>query len=339
MIYIRADANKTLGSGHIMRCLSIAGALSAKGEKVKFVTADHDSERLVAGKYEMICLDSKWDDLSIEEDRMKELLVKDSPDMLILDHYYADKEYVKKMASIVRLCVMEYNYPFREACDMLVDYAVGAEKKDVTFLLKPNGSALLGPTYAPLRSEFAGMPPKEISFRAGKVLISTGGGDPLGTAGLLVKAISEKKDYMPGTKFMILAGAYNPDLELLEEYSRSCDNIEILTGVSDMPSLMKKADIAVSAAGSTLYELCSCGTPTITYILADNQKINAMEFQKKDIMLYAGDCRNDPGAFAEGLLKMIRGLSEDVLLRKKLSMKMQKYVDGKGSERIARAIL
>ena len=101
--------------------------------------------------------------------------------------------------------------------------------------------------------------------------------------------------------------------------------------------LMKKCDIAVSAAGSTLYELCACGTPTITYVMADNQRAGSEQFEKQGIMLMnIGDCRNGAG-FTARLKRAVEELMKDNSnsLRLRLSGNMQRVVDGYGAYRIA----
>ena len=98
-----------------------------------------------------------------------------------------------------------------------------------------------------------------------------------------------------------------------------------------------EADVAVSAGGTTLYELCACGTPTITYSCADNQLNNVLQFQEDGLMAYAGDIRNT-NIFkkTEALLKR---LDDSYQLRKECSEKMQGLVDGNGSIRIAEELI
>ena len=97
---------------------------------------------------------------------------------------------------------------------------------------------------------------------------------------------------------------------------------------------MKKCDIAISAAGSTLYELCAVGVPTVAYSLADNQIVATEEFERLGIMLNAGDCRTNT-CFVENIEQFMNQLSDNKALREQLSSEMQKLVDGNGAERIA----
>lgn len=89
-----------------------------------------------------------------------------------------------------------------------------------------------------------------------------------------------------------ICGVYNRDYdELVEKYVDN-NNVMLLKAVENIDVYMRNADIAISAGGTTLYELCACGTPTICYSFADNQLDNVKRFSSDDIMIYAGDVRS-----------------------------------------------
>jgi spore coat polysaccharide biosynthesis predicted glycosyltransferase SpsG len=98
---------------------------------------------------------------------------------------------------------------------------------------------------------------------------------------------------------------------------------------------MKEADVAVSAGGSTLYELCAVGTPTITYAIADNQLDNVKQFKNDGLMPYAGDVRHDD--FVSNILKYMEAMVQTDY-RMEISAKMQMLVDGNGAERIVKEL-
>ncbi|MCD8398441.1 MAG: hypothetical protein LUD12_14900, partial [Lachnospiraceae bacterium] len=102
-----------------------------------------------------------------------------------------------------------------------------------------------------------------------------------------------------------------------------------------MKSLFDRADLVVSAGGTTLYELCACGVPTISYAIADNQLKNVYFFQKLNLIDYAGDARHDQ--IEDNVCNLI---SKQTYARRCFcSLEMQKYVDGKGSLRIAKELI
>ncbi len=115
-------------------------------------------------------------------------------------------------------------------------------------------------------------------------------------------------------------------------------NIVLHINEQNMSGLMQKCDVAISAAGSTLYELCACGTPTITYTLADNQLIAAEEFQNRGLMVNAGDCRNND-IFIDKIVEILRDLIDDKYKRQQMSFCMQLLIDGRGAQRLVDELL
>lgn len=135
-------------------------------------------------------------------------------------------------------------------------------------------------------------------------------------------------------EFHMVLGAMNPDKDKIKQLAENCKNIVVHQDVENMVELMTSCDIAVSAAGSALYELCACGTPTITYILADNQILGAEAFQKLDLMVNMGDVR-EKIQMSELVYKKCE-LNIDK--RKEMASRMQNMVDGFGAERIVNEI-
>ena len=138
-------------------------------------------------------------------------------------------------------------------------------------------------------------------------------------------------------QFHMVIGAMNHNRNALARMAQSMPNVRLHVNVSNMAYLMQECDIAIAAAGSTLYELCACGTPTITYILADNQIPGAESFEKKGLMLHAGDCRKD--GFTQYLYKAMVILMHDEVMRKRMSTQMKQTVDGIGAKRLAQKIV
>ena len=106
----------------------------------------------------------------------------------------------------------------------------------------------------------------------------------------------------------------------------------------DMRSLITSADIAVSAAGSTLYEICACGVPLVTYIIADNQIKGAEAFEKLGLAVNCGDIRKITNPVGK-IMTAVKNLADDYQLRHKTGENMQQIIDGHGADRIARNIL
>lgn len=330
MILIRADANETIGTGHVMRCLSIANAFVKIGHKVKFVTADQKGDALIRDRsFDSICLNSEWTNMESELMVLKEILDENSPSLTLVDSYYVTNKYFRELRNRTRIAYIDDLNKERWGIDYLINYNIFASIFDYSGYDRDT-KLILSPKYAPLREEFQNAPRHEIK-KPSDILVSAGGADPEHITEKILEAICSK---MPEFTFHFIVGALNPRLKEIKDKSGAMANVILHVNEKHMADLMRKCDIAVSAAGSTLYELCATGVPTITYTLADNQFVAAEEFEKQGIMLNAGDCRNN-GHFVETVKMLLMDLIYDKNRRGVFSAHMQKLVDGVGAQRIA----
>ncbi len=331
MVLIRADANEKIGTGHVMRCLSIASAFADKGEAVKFVTADHRGDGLIHNKgFETICLKSNYD--AMDEENIFSVIVGNNPSLIIVDSYYVTHEYFKRISKYCRVAYVDDLNAETWDVDYLINYNIYGEHIDYSKYKTNNTSLLLGPNYAPLRNEFRNVK-SHIIKPVTDVLISAGGSDPEGITEKIMKQICSKWE---GVRFHFIIGSLNPRLDIIKSLVTS--DMVLHINEQNMSDLMQLCDVAISAAGSTLYELCACGTPTITYTLADNQLLAAEEFQKQGVMIYADDCRNNLN-FIQNLEEELKRLIDDIGEREKISLKMQLLVDGHGADRIVDGLM
>ena len=342
MIYIRADANPSIGMGHIMRCLSIADAFHDLGHAVTFILADDGAEKLVINRgYNAIVLHS---DYQVME---KELTLWDSQgvlssegeDIIIVDSYFVSPFYLSSLGRRVgngKLVYIDDLAAFPYPIDVLVNYNVYGPGLDYHGLYSnfdaKEPKIILGCFYTPLRKMFRGIERRMQERKVREVLISTGGADPEHIALSIVK--SEPKNY----KYHILIGAMSPDKDEIERLAGENGHIVLHENVADMRRVISHCDIAVSAAGSTLYEICACGVPLITYILADNQIRGAEAFQKLGVAVNLGDMRKENSP-AEKVFTAIEELSYDYERRCIVGNKMQNMIDGFGADRMVKEIL
>ena len=333
MILIRADANEYVGTGHVMRCLSVAHAFVDKGEKVLFVTADHKGDKLIKQQgFDTICLDTDWNEL--DNERVDKVVKEYKPNLLLLDSYYVTEHYLDKINNIVSTAYFDDLNTKCWNVDYIINYNIFAEVFDYTRYSGTKTKLLLNPQYAPLRNEFRNCP-KHKTEAVSEIMVSAGGADPEHITERIISGIChEMKDIV----FHFIVGALNPRMADIKALKEDQDNIILHINEKHMSDLMKKCDLSISAAGTTLYELCATGIPTITYTLANNQLPAAEQFEKQGIMLNAGDCREDKG-FIDRVKMNIEKLTGDFELRKRLSEKMQHLVDGHGAERIVEALL
>lgn len=334
---IRADSNNYIGTGHIMRCMAIAKTAEKLGHNIKFVVADTDSE-LILCKYGMAytCMNTVWNKLDEELDAFTKIIYDESPDCIIIDSYYVTSYYLKKLKEQCKVAYIDDLNTFKYPCDLLICYANYYKKFNYEKIYKNNETyLLLGPRYAPLREEFSGIKVEKKKIEKKSILIMSGGTDEHH----IVKRILEEMDKtrsLKKHKVIAICGIYNKDYdELMKKYIDN-ENITLLKAVDNMEQYMTEADIAVSAGGTTLYELCACGTPTICYSFVDNQLDNVKSFSEDGIMTYIGDIRT--ANVVENIVDEIEMLVCDETARNTISQRMRKLVDGKGTERIIREI-
>lgn len=338
MIFVRADANAQIATGHIMRCLSIANALKEQGEEVTFVTADeYGNSFLLDSGFAHICLQTKWDDLEQEIDLLTGLIVENGVKLLVLDTYSVTAHYMAALKKITKLAYIDDLHAFIYPCDILINYSIYANtlpyKQEYT-----DTKLLLGCQYAPLRKQFIGLQAPQIKKQIENILILTGGTDSENLTGNLVEYILSKA-YLKGIRTEVICGKFYHYRKELEQVAKDNQDVAVLNHVENIQEHMQKADVVVSAGGSTLYELCACGIPTISYALAENQIQNVKTFQELELIPYAGDIRAGMESLCEEICRLLNVYQYDVKRRKTQSVRMKEAVDGRGSIRIARIVL
>lgn len=340
MILFRADGNQTIGTGHIMRCLSIANSARLSGYECCFVLASDDMQSVVENNgFKTVVLNTEYTDLESESDKLQNVIKTFSADVMILDSYYVTEKYMTDIRNLVKLAYIDDLYAFPYPTDMLINYNIYADKERYDILyhkssIKPK-KFFLGPQYAPLRNEFSKTGNKIIKDKAENVLILTGGTDNFGISLNIADYIVTNN--ISDLNFHFVLGKFNENIVKLKEYESKYANIYLHINVTNMSELMNNSDIAISAAGTTLYELCACGVPTITYILADNQIDGSHAFAEKGLMASAGDIRSNLN-YPEMLMNEVLNLKDDFSRRKLLSENMQKTVNSNGACEIIHSI-
>lgn len=332
MILIRADANEIIGSGHIMRCISIAFALQEKGEQIAFVTADHKSDILLNQKgIRRFVLNTNWANMNEELPVLSVVVKQLRPSLVLVDSYYVSEEYFMELSKLTRIAYMDDLATNHWRVDYLINYNIYYSTLNYSKYDLDKTHLVLGTQYAPLRNEFKGLPRHKTNCSVKDVLVSTGGADP---ENITEKLIIHTCNNLPNITFHFVVGAFNSKISEIRKIQPN--NVILHINEKNMSDLMQKCDVAISAGGSTLYELCACGIPTITYTLADNQLLAAKEFDSQNVMINAGDCRNNENFF-DIIYDTIQNMNKEQRFR--FSQKMQLLVDGSGAERIAQEFL
>ncbi len=338
MLYIRVDGNEKIATGHVMRCLSVAKALRNLGEESVFILAEPYAMPIIEKEgFGTICINGRYDRISEEMDIMEEIIHKNHIEKLLVDSYFVNESYLTHLREQTVLIYIDDIGELLYPADVLINYCNYYDKFHYEERYRnTNTRLLLGCSYAPLREEFSGRGERQFEM-CREILITTGGTDRYNMAYRIGKALAEKV-FLQNIKINIVSGRFNSHLLELRRLERSTPNLVIHHNAGNMAELMMQCDVAVSAGGTTLYEICYCGLPTVCFAFADNQLDGTGTFGAREIMINAGDIRKDIEGAVERIIESVGYLIEDSSLRRAYSEKMRNLVDGNGALRIAEVI-
>ncbi len=342
-ILFRADGNQKIGAGHIMRCLSIAEASKELGYQCHFFVSDTSFFGIIVERgFECTVLHTKYDLMEEELVTLLPLMIQYEPDYIIIDSYFVTASYLEQMRHYGVTLYVDDLAAFAYPVDVLLNYNIFAKDMEYTDLYQRTNMVLpkflLGSYFTPLRKEFHDLNFKVPSRKVSHIFVSAGGADPERVAIKLIKYLQSHKELVEEYHYHFVIGTFEPDVEEIKSIAEKESWLYLHQNVSNMSSLMCQCDMAISAAGSTLYELCACGIPTITYILADNQILGEKAFVKEGIMLSAGDCRYNLD-FEKSLCTLVKTLGNDYELRYRLAVKSYEAVSKNGAHNIIKEIV
>ena len=335
-----ADSGPEIGGGHLMRCLTLAGALRAQGSVCAFV-ARPDAAKILdafAGP-EVTQLPAIAGDVQSLAQQAEVLAADWDPEVVVVDHYgLVGYHETRLRAGGRRIVVLDDMVERRHDCDLLMDAAPDRTPEDYRRLLPPDAVVLTGPRHALLRPEFAAAREGALARRAEalparRLLISLGLTDLLGITGRVVNLA------LPGLGELtvdVVVGAAAPSLTWLRRLQADDPRVRVHLETRAMAQLMTEADIAIGAGGSSTWERACLGLPAIDLILADNQRAVALELDRQGATL-AVEARGE--GFASRMTAALARLSTEAGLRTALSGASAALCDGEGARRVADAIM
>lgn len=360
-IVFRCDASIQIGSGHVMRCLTLANELAQQGAECSFICRRHhgnliekiqehghqvyplplESDSYVASNNKAVLAHADW--LASTQQRDAELsrsIVEPiSPDWLIVDHYSLDESWEKRLRQYCKkIMVIDDLADRKHDCDILLDQNFGRNPQDYYSYINKNCELLCGPIYTLLRPEFAEW--REYSLykrRKGdwaSVLINLGGVDKDNITTKILKAL--QSNALPDQcSIVVVMGLTSPWIEVVKQQASIMPWItEVKVGVDNIAELMAHSDLAIGAAGSTSWERCCLGVPTIMLILADNQRAiaRALEDAGAAQTFEIAMLETEPLAFGQYIEAVIPKMKE-------MSKAASAITDGFGVSRVSKALI
>ena len=337
MIYIRADSNSTISGGHIMRCLAVANALTEQGETVCFLVADDNPiSVLEESQIPFINLHSDWQDLMSDMEQVKEFLKKEQSPVLFIDTYQITREYVDKLKPYCKIAYLGSKQEYLGTLDLLVNYSTDIDYEFYSSNYDERTTLLLGPSYAPLRKEFQNIIPK-YKDRIERILITTGNVDRDHMVTSIIKSLKPVVLESSVILDVVIGRMFNDKEELHQEYDNN-PNVFLYENVKSMSSLMRNCDLAISANGTTVYELSAMGLPTISFAMVEEQVRSAEALSKLGVIDYCGKSYVQKNGCIDRISKRVRFYLSNNGERIVLAEKAHQLIDGNGVSTIASAI-
>lgn len=348
-IAIRVDASRQIGTGHFMRCLTLAEELRQRGSQTCFVSRDlptYLQEMLATNGNQLMSLNSSsgdgvvsdlahahWLEISQDTDAQDcfQVLSGQVWDWLIVDHYALDARWESVLRPVVKnILVIDDIADRQHDCDVLLDQNFYADMATrYTGKVPAHCRLLLGPRYALLRNEFL-LLREQVKPRSGpvkRVLVFFGGVDADNYTGRTIEALSGLG--IQGGHVDVVIGAEHPHREQIQS-SCVAHQYDCHVQTSRMAELMAAADLAIGAGGVATWERCCLAVPTFTICTADNQVRQVVD-AASECLLYAPEVK-------EGLSQAIKlhlpALWENSCLRRVISRKAMEAVDGRGVLRV-----
>ncbi len=343
-VLIRADAGERLGNGHVMRCLVLGQAMRERGGQVSYLGrlgSPGLERRLRAAGVECTSLESihpRGGDLEATLAGLAALRRRsETLPWLILDGYHFDPEYQRavRQAGWPLLVVDDAMDRSHYSAAILLNQNLNAER--LPYRTDPDTLRLLGIRHVLLRSQFLAWKGWERPIRevARRILVTLGGGDRDNVSELVLEGLLTlgRNDLV----VTVISGSNNPHLGTLEEVARRMPfETEVVRDAPDMPERMTRADVAITAAGSTSWELAFLGLPALLLVLADNQRGIAGELDRAGVSMNMGWFKE---VSREAIGKAAKALLADRDRRRAMSLRGRELVDGGGAGRVAEAIL
>ena len=304
----RVDASLEMGTGHVMRCLTLAETLRQNGVEVEFISREHQGNeikkiedsgfKVYKLEHRKIKSDDKsklqhshWLGVTQIQDAFDciDLIKGKFFDWLIVDHYALDEEWQNNLRTFYgKLLIIDDLSDRKHNCDVLLDQTYNKSKSSYKKLVPPRCKLLIGSKYALLRSEFTELRSKSLRSRIKpklkNLLINMGGIDKSNHTSSVLTHLSES-ELSSGLNISVVMGSNSPFLDEVKSLADKLPmNIQILENVKKMAELMASSDIAIGASGTTTWERCCMGLPTIQIVTASNQKPLADNLAKKNII-------------------------------------------------------
>lgn len=339
-VVIRADCNKHIGLGHIVRCGAIADAAVCKNASALFVVSDEDSAASLRNDgIDCVVLEGDCMDLRAHDGQLLgSLCCEVGASSVLVDTYAVNDAFFEALNNAVgdgcKVAWIDdwYTYelgeqgaPIVRNVDCVVNYSLGMSLKEYENVYADTKTELcISPRFAPLRPQFSPYG-NRMYGSVERIMVTTGSTND---SHLLEQMTEACLEAVPGAQVDVIVGSMAEFVHF--DDSRVVEH----RGVTDLAPFMRASDLCVCAAGTTLYELSAIGVPSIAIPTVDNQRPNAAGFKQLGLGLVV----DTSAQMQRDLIESLREMAANPALREAFVAKMHDAVDGCGAERIARKL-
>jgi UDP-2,4-diacetamido-2,4,6-trideoxy-beta-L-altropyranose hydrolase len=330
-IVIWAAGGKRIGLGHIRRCLVIAQELQKKGIDILFFIND-DPTAINWIKQEGFYY--KVSSFSDSENKVVNTALKNSS-LILIDTKKPVAELIRSLkAKGCKLILMDNVTDARLVADAVI-YPTAIFDNNLDWK-GFNGKVFAGADYVPIAESFIKTRERTKYQRIHppyQVLVSMGGSDPNHLTCRVVSSLLKSHESI--NIKVVIGPAFLPDPVLNKIEEQYYNNVEFIRDKDDLSALMAESHIAITALGTTIYELACLGVPSIIIANYRTDEMDTEAFRKLGISLPLGYYEDVSDAAIRQALEM---LLKDSRLWGNMSQKGRMIVDGKGAERIAAVV-
>ena len=338
----RADASVDIGNGHLMRCLTLADALRARGAECHFICRElsgHLLDLIARRGFLGYRLATGTDGSAVvgwtQDARQSAAILSEvRPEWLIADHYGLDHKWETELRPYYRKLLVIDDLVRTHSCDVLLDQTFRRSPETYRACVPAGCTVLTGSEYALLRPEFAALRRRSLERRVGApwrtVLVSVGGVDQSNVTSSVLEGLRAAP--LPAECVLkVVLGQHAPGLGEVQHRAREMPWLtQVLVDVTDMASLMAEADFAIGAAGTTSWERCCLGLPSFVVVIADNQRDVAAALQSSGAAYVITEMTQLAPVLQQAIAEQTCSV-ESVL---RMSRAASEVTDGKGVTRV-----
>lgn len=352
-VAFRVDGSERIGTGHVVRCQTLARALKERGATILFV-ARHMPASMRDGLEKDGCAVvllppvetptkaagtsyKSWLGVTEEVDAAQTLEILNAyrPDTVVVDHYALGHAWERAIRAIAVQIVTIDDIARVHACDVLLDQNLArAAEQRYEGRLPAGCKLLLGPRYALLQPAYTSV--ADDSVRTGpvkRIAVFFGGADSGNMTATTLEALSDPQ--FNAIPVDVVIGATNPNADAVRALAASRPATVVHGARPSLADLFAGADLAIGAGGTTAWERCCCGVPSIVVSIADNQVPGSTALAEAGIVRYLGD---QASVDRDALRVCIADTIADESARVEMSQRGRLLVDGRGAQRVAEII-